>query len=46
MCANPPRTRFTITSKRQRLQYAMRERLEHLGWREVETVDENLGTVK
>ena len=27
----------------QRLQYAMQERLQHLGWREIEVVDEDLG---
>src|SRR5258705_9722495 len=27
----------------QKLQYAMQERLRHLGWREVEIVDEDLG---
>ena len=27
----------------QKLQYAMQERLHHLGWREVEVVDEDLG---
>ncbi len=27
----------------QKLQYAMQERLRHLGWREVEVVDEDLG---
>ena len=26
-----------------KLQYAMRQRLEHLGWREIEVVDEDLG---
>jgi len=28
----------------RRLQYAMKERLEQLGWREIEVVDEDLGT--
>jgi len=27
----------------QRLQYAMQDRLHHLGWREIEIVDEDLG---
>ncbi len=27
----------------QRLQYAMPDRLHHLGWREIEVVDEDLG---
>ena len=27
----------------QRLQYAMQDRLHHLGWREIEVVDEDLG---
>ena len=27
----------------QRLQYAMQDRLHHLGWREVDVVDEDLG---
>jgi DNA invertase Pin-like site-specific DNA recombinase len=27
----------------QRLQYAMRERLQHLGWREIDVVDDDLG---
>src|SRR2546425_8311993 len=27
----------------QRLQYAMQDRLQHLGWREIEVVDEDLG---
>jgi DNA invertase Pin-like site-specific DNA recombinase len=27
----------------RRLQYAMRERLEHLGWGEIEVIDEDLG---
>ena len=27
----------------QRLQYAMQERLQHLGWREIDVVDEDLG---
>ena len=27
----------------QRLQYAMQDRLQHLGWREIEVVDDDLG---
>ena len=27
----------------QRLQYAMQDRLQHLGWREIDVVDEDLG---
>jgi len=27
----------------QRLQYAMQERLQHLGWREIDVVDDDLG---
>ena len=27
----------------QRLQYAMRDRLQHLGWREIDVVDDDLG---
>ena len=27
----------------QRLQYAMQDRLQHLGWRDIEVVDEDLG---
>jgi DNA invertase Pin-like site-specific DNA recombinase len=27
----------------QRLQYAMQDRLRHLGWQEIEVVDEDLG---
>ena len=29
--------------KSQRLQYAMQERSQHLGWREIDVVDEDLG---
>jgi hypothetical protein len=33
---------MTHNLESQRLQYAMQERLQHLGWREIEVVDEDL----
>jgi DNA invertase Pin-like site-specific DNA recombinase len=35
--------RVTHNPESQRLQYAMRERLRHLGWQEIEIVDDDLG---